>query len=97
LLVSGIEGEYSDLVFTAPADGTYSVKGSFKGAQYGIGVFVGVVAKRKVIFQSTVTAVEQNVPFHAKVKLNAGQTIVFSVGPDGGLQNTGLSAIITGP
>jgi hypothetical protein len=37
VLVAGIGGQYSDLVFTAPANGTYSIVGSFRGAQIGIG------------------------------------------------------------
>ena len=95
LLVSGIGGQYSDLVFTAPAAGMYSITSSFRGDQYGIGVFVGVVVNGNVLFSSTVTAEGQLVPFNTDVNLAAGETVVFSVGPAGGLQNTGLSATIT--
>lgn len=94
LLVSGILGQYSDLVFTAPATGTYSVTGKFRGAQYGIGVVVGIVANGSIVFNSTVTAVGQLVPFNLQLTLQAGTTVVFSVGPDGGLQNTGLALTI---
>jgi len=95
VLVAGIGGQYSDLVFTAPANGTYSIVSSFRGAQYGIGTVVGVVANGSVLFSSSVTSVGQLVPFNTTVSLNAGNTLVFSVGPGGGLQNTGLSATIT--
>jgi uncharacterized repeat protein (TIGR01451 family) len=96
ILVAGIGGQYSDLVFTAPADGTYSVVGSFRGDQYGVGTVVGIVANGTVLFNSSVTAVGQVVPFNAVVGLKAGTTVVFSVGPGGGTQNTGLSVTITG-
>ncbi len=95
VLVSGIGGEYSDLVFTAPANGMYSLVSSFRGDQYGIGVFVGVMVNGAVVFNSTVTAEGQIVPFSTPLALTTGETVVFSVGPDGGLQNTGLSATIT--
>jgi hypothetical protein len=95
LLVSGIDGQYSDLVFTAPAAGTYSIVSQFRGAQYNIGVVVGVVVNGVVVFSSKATAVNELVPFKTTVKLAAGNTVVFSVGPGGGLQNTGLSATIT--
>jgi hypothetical protein len=97
LLVAGIGGQYSDLVFTAPATGMYSVVGSFRGAQHRIGTVVGIVQNGTVVFNSSVTALGQVVPFNSNVRLAAGQTIVFSVGPGGGLQNTGLSATITAP
>ncbi len=95
VLVSGIGGQYSDLIFTAPANGTYSLASSFRGDQYGIGVLVGVVVNGAVVFNSTVTAEGQIVPFSTAVALTTGETVVFSAGPDGGLQNTGLSATIT--
>jgi uncharacterized repeat protein (TIGR03803 family) len=95
LLVSGIAGQYSDLVFTAPASGMYSVTGSFRGCQYGIGVVVGIVVNGNVIFNSTVSAEGQVVPFDTNLTLAAGDTVIFSVGPNGGLQNTGLAATIT--
>ena len=95
LLVAGIGGQYADLIFTAPATGTYSVEGSFLGDQINIGTFVGVVADGSVIFSSSVTAEGQTVPFDSHVSLAAGNAVVFSVGPDGGLQNTGLSLTIT--
>jgi hypothetical protein len=97
LLVAGIRGQYSDLIFTAPAGGEYSITGNFRGAQYGIGTVVGIVANREVVFSSSVTSVGQLVPFRLTVTLRAGSRVVFSVGPGGGRQNTGLSATITRP
>jgi len=94
VLVSGIGGEYSDLIFTAPAKATYYLKGDFRGDQYGIGVVVGIALKGRVFFNSTVTSEGQVVPFQKTVSLAAGETLVFSVGPDGGLQNTGLDLAI---
>jgi autotransporter-associated beta strand protein len=95
LLVAGIGGQYADLIFTAPGSGMYTVAGSFRGDQYNIGVVAAVVANGSVVFNSSVTAEGQIVPFNAEVSLKTGNTIVFSVGPDGGLQNTGFSATIT--
>jgi len=95
ILTVGIGGQYSDLVFTAPATAAYSIASEFRGAQYRIGTVVGVVANGKVLFSSKVTSVGQLVPFSAQVSLKAGDTLVFSAGPGGGLQNTGISAIIT--
>jgi PEP-CTERM motif len=95
LLVAGIGGQYSDLVFTAPAAGMYSIVTSFLGSQNGIGTVVGVVENGNVLFSSSVTAVGESVPFDTQVSLAAGNTVVFSVGPGGGLQNTGLEATIT--
>ena len=95
VLVAGIGGQYSDLVFTAPAAGTYSIVSSFRGAQFGVGTLVGIVENGTVIFNSSVTSVGQTVPFDTDVSLTAGETVEFSVGPGGGLQNTGLSLTIT--
>jgi hypothetical protein len=97
LLVAGIRGQYSDLIFTAPVDGEYSIAGNFRGAQYGVGTVVGIVANGKVAFSSSVTAVGQLVPFNMTLSLQAGSTVSFSVGPGSGAQNTGLSATITRP
>ncbi len=94
LLVSGIGGQFSDLVFTVPASGTYVIVSKFRGAQYGIGTIVAVVANGNVVFNSSVTSVGQIVKFKTNLTLNAGDTVVFSVGPGGGLQNTGLAAKI---
>lgn len=95
LLVAGIAGQYSDLVFTAPADSDYSISGSFRGAQYGVGTVAGITANGNLVFRSPVGSVNQPVPFHSALKLRAGNTVVFSVGPGTGAQNTGLALTIT--
>jgi hypothetical protein len=97
LLVAGIGGQYSNLIFTAPAGGEYSITGNFRGAQYGVGTVVGIVANGKVVFSSSVTSAGQLVPFNITLNLQAGNTVAFSVGPGSGSQNTGLSVTITKP
>jgi len=56
LLVAGIQGQYADLIFTAPTPGIYSFVGSFTGDQYNIGDFVGIASNGSVVFNSTVTS-----------------------------------------
>ena len=89
--------QYADLVFTAPTAGTYAVTGAFLGSQNNVGSTVAVVANGNVAFNSTVTSEGQIVPFNITVTLAAGSTVIFSAGPGGGTQNTGLSTIVTGP
>jgi len=89
--------QYADLVFTAPATGTYALTGAFLGSQNNVGSVVAVVANGSVVFNSTVTSEGQTVPFNATVALTSGNTVVFSAGPGGGNQNTGLSAVVIGP
>jgi hypothetical protein len=95
VLVVGVRGQYSDLIFTAPASGDYSIAGNFRGAQYAVGTAVGVVANGTSLFRSKVTAVEQAVPFRMAANLRAGQKVVFAAGPGEGLQNTGVSVTIS--
>ena len=95
LLVAGIQGQYADLIFTAPGAGTYSLVGSFTGDQVNIGDFVGIVSNGSVVFNSTVTSEGQIVAFTDNLTLAAGNTVAFSVGPDGGLQNVGLNLTIS--
>jgi len=97
LLVAGIRGQYSNLIFTAPTAGEYSIVGSFRGAQYSVGTAVGIVAEGELVFSSHVTSLGQLVPFDIERRLQAGSKVVFSVGPGGGSQNTGLSVTITKP
>jgi hypothetical protein len=94
-LVAGVRGQYSDLIFTAPGGGEYSIEGNFRGAQYGVGTVIGIVATGTEVFRSRVTSVEQMVPFDLTENLRAGEKVVFSAGPGGGLQNTGLKVTIT--
>lgn len=95
LLVAGVDGQYSDLVFSAPVSGEYSINGNFRGAQFDIGTVVGVVAGGKIVFQSKVISDRQIIPFSIRVGLKAGEAAVFSAGPGGGSQNTGLAVTIT--
>jgi hypothetical protein len=95
VLVASSRGEYSDLIFTAPADGLYSLTSTFRGDQHGVGTLAGVILNGNVLFSGTVTALGQLVPFSDDLNLAAGDTLVFSVGPGGGDQNTGLDATIT--
>lgn len=97
VLVAGIGGQYSNLIFTAPATGEYSIAGDFRGSQYGVGTLVGIVADGKTVFHSSITAVGQQAPFNIALNLQARHTVVFSVGPgpNNGRQNTGLSLTIT--
>ncbi|HYM05300.1 MAG TPA: hypothetical protein VEU11_01955 [Terriglobales bacterium] len=97
VLVAGVGGQYSDLIFTAPADGEYSIAGNFRGAQYGVSTVVGIVANGQIVFSSSVTSLGQLAPFRVTLSLQAGSTVVFSVGPGSGAQNTGLSVTITKP
>ena len=64
VLVAGVAGQYSNLIFTAPATGMYSLTSSFRGDQGGIGTVVAVVQNGTVLFNSTVTAAGQVVPFN---------------------------------
>lgn len=93
--VAGIGGDYSNLLFTAPATGIYNIAASFRGAQNGIGTVVGVVVNGSTVFNSSVTALGQAVPYSTIVPLTVGNTVIFSVGPGGGLQNTGLTATVS--
>jgi hypothetical protein len=95
LLVAGIQGQYADLIFTAPAAGTYSLVGSFTGDQFHIGDFVGIVSGGSVVFNSSVNSEGQVVGFNENVTLAAGNQVVFSVGPDSGLQNVGLNLTVS--
>lgn len=97
VLVAGVGGQHSDLIFTAPVAGEYSISGSFRGAQYGAGTVVGVVAGGKLLFNSSVKSIDQNAPFNMTLNLQARNSVVFSVGPGEGFQNTGLSVTITKP
>lgn len=97
LLVAGIGGQYSNLIFTASSGAEYSIEGAFRGAQYGVGTVVGIVANGTAVFRSSVTSVDQLVPFRMALNLPAGGRVVFSVGPGRGAQNTGLAVTITRP
>lgn len=95
VLVAGLGGQYSDLVFTAPTTGTYSISGDFRGDQAGIGTTANVAVNGAPFFLSPIVAEGQTATFSDAVLLHAGDTVEFSVGPGGGTQNTGLDATIT--
>jgi hypothetical protein len=98
ILVAGIGGQYADVVFTAPSTGSYTVAATFRGDQNGINTMVAVVQNgNTILFNGTVNAVGLLVPFNTTLTMNAGDTLVFSAGPNGGAQNTGLALTITGP
>jgi hypothetical protein len=92
-------GQNSNVVFTAPAAGTYSVAGSFRYDQVNgnSGVVAGVVANGSLLLSTGISTVGQVVPFSYMVSLSAGSTVVFSVGGAPNAQTTGLSVAITGP
>jgi hypothetical protein len=95
VLVAGVGGLYSDLVFTTPTDGIYSIASIFRGDQYNIGVVVGVVVGGSLQFSSAINGEGQIQSYDTSVFLKSGEQIVFSVGPKVKYQNTGLSAVIT--
>ena len=95
VLVAGVGGQYSDLIFRAPVGGEYSINGNFRGAQFDVRTDVGIVINGKTLFESKVTSLGQIVPFSIKANLKAGETAVFAAGPAGGSQNTGLDARVT--
>jgi hypothetical protein len=90
-------GPVTDLLFTAPVNGTYSLTSSFDGDQLGIDVEVDVLKNGTVLFDSSVTAFGQVVPFDTTLSLTAGDTITFAVTFIGGTQNTGLDVNLTLP
>jgi hypothetical protein len=92
-------GQNSNVVFTAPAAGTYSVAGSFQydQANENAGVVAGVVANGSLLLSSGISTLGQTVPFSYTVTLAAGSTVVFSVGGAPSAATIGLSVAITGP
>jgi hypothetical protein len=99
-MVSSVFGQpnqnlITDLIFTAPISGNYSLTSSFIGDQRGMGVGVDVLKNSTVLFSSTVTAFQQVVPFDTNLTLAAGDTVEFAVTDGGGSQNTGLDASLT--
>jgi hypothetical protein len=70
-------GLNSDVVFTAPAAGTYSVTGSFRGDIGPVAAVAGVVANGNLLLSAGITSDGQTVPFTYTVSLSAGSTVVF--------------------
>jgi hypothetical protein len=92
-----VSGQNSNAVFTAPAAGTYSVTGSFRGDVSPVAAVAGVVANGNLLLSSGITSGGQVVPFTYTVSLPAGSTVVFSVGGGPYYGYTGLSVAISGP
>lgn len=101
IVLVAVGNENADVVFTAPAAGTYSVTGTFRGEQTsssGYQVVAGVVADGNLLLSSGISSDGQVVPFSYTVTLSAGSTVVFSLqAVRAGYQVTGLTAAITGP
>jgi hypothetical protein len=96
LLVSSVnQNLVTNLVFTAPASGIYSLNSTFYGDQRGIGVGVDVLMNGSSLFNSTVTSFGQQTPFNTDLSLAAGDTVTFAVSQGNGTQNTGLDAALT--
>jgi hypothetical protein len=95
LVASGGQNLVTELIFTAPVGGIYSLTSSFIGDQRGIGVGVDVLLNGSVLFSSTVTSFGQVVPFNTNVALALGDTLTFAVVQGTGSQNTGLDVNLT--
>jgi len=96
LLVSSVfQNLVTNLIFTAPTSGSYSLAGSFIGDQQGINVGVDVLMNSSVLFSSNVTSFGQIVPFNSNITLAAGDTLTFAVLQGPGTQNTGLDVSIS--
>jgi hypothetical protein len=95
LVASVFQGLTTDLVFTAPTSGQYSLTSSFIGDQRNIGVNVAVLENNLLLFSSSVNSFNQIVPFNTSLTLDAGDTIEFAVTTGSGLQNTGLDVSIS--
>jgi sugar lactone lactonase YvrE len=96
----GVDGhDYAHVVFTAPSDGSYSLAGDFFAQQNNINVDVHVLVNGASVFDSTITSNGVSRPFSGTFGLSAGDTIDFTVGPNGNFVphagNTGLDATIT--
>jgi hypothetical protein len=86
----------SNIVFTAPSSGLYSIAAGFRGDQQGVDSTVNVVANGGSLFSAVITSIGQTESYNGTVALSAGQTIEFAIGdPVGGAANTGMSAVIT--
>jgi hypothetical protein len=95
LVASVFQNLVTELIFTAPVSGIYSLTSSFIGDQGGIDVGVDVLRNGSVLFSSNVTSLGQVVPFNATLTLAAGDTLAFAVTQGSGTQNTGLDVSLT--
>ena len=85
----------TDLIFTAPVSGTYSLTSTFFGDQRFIDVGVDVLVNGSAVFTSNVTFFGDVVPFDTTLTLAAGDTVPFAVQQGSGNQNTGRDASLT--
>jgi hypothetical protein len=95
MVASAGQNLVTELVFTAPAAGTYSLSSTFFGDQHGINVGVDVLKNNTTLFSSSVTSFGQAVPFDTLLTLGAGDQVIFAVQQGPGAQNTGLDAVLT--
>jgi hypothetical protein len=94
----GTDGHaYAHAIWTAPADGAYTIGATFYAQQYGVNVDVHVLVNGANKFAAAITNGETRA-FSHRYKLLAGQTIDFAVGPNGNFNlhpgNTGLEAVV---
>jgi PEP-CTERM motif len=92
LVASVFQNLVTELIFTAPVSGIYSLTSSFIGDQGGIDVGVDVLRNGSVLFSSNVTSLGQVVT----LTLAAGDTLAFAVTQGSGTQNTGDVSLTTG-
>lgn len=95
----GIDGQaYCHVIWTAPQNGDYFLNSSFFAQQNNINVDVHILVKGSSVFDSTITQNSTIRPFTGTFMLHTGDTIDFTVGPDGNFiqhpGNTGIQAII---
>ena len=95
MVASVFQNLATELVFTAPAAGTYSLSSTFFGDQRGINVGVDVLKNTTTLFSGSVTSFGQAVPFDTILSLGAGDQVIFAVQQGFGTQNTGLDATLT--
>jgi hypothetical protein len=95
LVAPGGQNLVTELIFTAPVGGIYSLTSSFIGDQRGIGVGVDVLHNGSVLFSSTVTSFEQVVPFNTNVTLALRDTLNIRSRAGHWSQNTGLDVNLT--
>jgi hypothetical protein len=101
LLHPGPAGEYSIVRWTAPAAGTYSITGAFRGLDRGNTTTDDHIRLNSStsLFSTTINSFDEVKPFSINRTLNAGDTLDFAVGfGDNGAYNndsTGLAVTIT--
>ena len=83
ILTHGRDGQYAHVTWTAPADGTYTVESRFKGQQHSIDTDVHVLVRGVAVFDSVIAVDRQVRDFGTELALKAGDSVDFSVGPDG--------------